>query len=83
VNTGEERSTIMPRAKATVLGVETREQPTIATNTLFSGDNLPILHEYTEELLHGAQVKMSPQHGTFREAQKARVQEPDHLRLDL
>jgi hypothetical protein len=58
-------------------------QPTIATNTLFYGNNLPILREYIEELLHGAQVKMPPQHGTFREAQKARAQEPDHLRLDL
>jgi site-specific DNA-methyltransferase (adenine-specific) len=36
-----------------------------------------------EQLLHGAQVAMPPQHGTFREAQRARAQEPDHLRLDL
>jgi len=36
-----------------------------------------------EQLLHGAQVEMPPQHGTFREAQRARTQEPDHLRLDL
>jgi site-specific DNA-methyltransferase (adenine-specific) len=36
-----------------------------------------------EQLLHGAQVEMPPQHGTFREAQRARAQEPDHLRLDL
>jgi len=36
-----------------------------------------------EQLLHGAQVEMPPQHGTFREAQRARGQEPDHLRLDL
>ncbi len=36
-----------------------------------------------EQLLHGAQVEMPPQHGTFREAQKARAPEPDHLRLDL
>jgi site-specific DNA-methyltransferase (adenine-specific) len=35
-----------------------------------------------EQLLHGAQVEMPPQHGTFREAQRARAQ-PDHLRLDL
>ena len=34
------------------------------------------------ELLHGAEVK-TPQYGTFKEAQKARAQEPDHLRLDL
>jgi site-specific DNA-methyltransferase (adenine-specific) len=36
-----------------------------------------------EQLLHGARVEMPPQHGTFREAQRARAQEPDHLRLDL
>src|SRR5215203_427189 len=35
-----------------------------------------------EQLLHGAQVEMPPQHGTFREAQRARPQEPDHLLLD-
>ena len=35
------------------------------------------------ELLHGAEVRMPPQHGTFREAQRARAQEPNHLRLDL
>jgi site-specific DNA-methyltransferase (adenine-specific) len=36
-----------------------------------------------EQLLRGAQVEMPPQHGTFREAQRAWAQEPDHLRLDL
>jgi site-specific DNA-methyltransferase (adenine-specific) len=36
-----------------------------------------------EQLLRGAPVEMPPQHGTFREAQRARAQEPDHLRLDL
>jgi hypothetical protein len=36
-----------------------------------------------EQLLRGAQVEMPPQHGTFREAQRARAQEPDHLPLDL
>ncbi len=36
-----------------------------------------------EQLLDGAQVEMPPQHGTFREAQRARAPEPDHLRLDL
>jgi site-specific DNA-methyltransferase (adenine-specific) len=35
------------------------------------------------QLLHGAQVEMPPQHGTFREAQRARAPEADHLRLDL
>jgi len=36
-----------------------------------------------EQLLHGAQVKMPPQHETFQEAQRTRTQEPYHLRLDL
>jgi hypothetical protein len=36
-----------------------------------------------EQLPPGAQVEMPPQHVTFQEAQTARAQEPDHLRLDL
>jgi site-specific DNA-methyltransferase (adenine-specific) len=36
-----------------------------------------------EQLLHGARVEMPPQHGTFREAQRARMQESEHLQLDL
>jgi site-specific DNA-methyltransferase (adenine-specific) len=36
-----------------------------------------------EQLLHGAQVEMPPQYGTFREAQRARVQESEHLQLDF
>jgi site-specific DNA-methyltransferase (adenine-specific) len=48
------------------------------------GQDYPRIQILTiEELLHGAQVKMPPQRGTFREAQRARAQEPDHLRLDL
>jgi site-specific DNA-methyltransferase (adenine-specific) len=48
------------------------------------GRDFPRLQILTvEQLLHGAQVEMPPQHGTFREAQRARGQEPDHLRLDL
>jgi site-specific DNA-methyltransferase (adenine-specific) len=48
------------------------------------GRDFPRLQILTvEDLLHGAQVQMPPQHGTFREAQKARAQEQDHLRLDL
>jgi hypothetical protein len=48
------------------------------------GSDYPRMQILTvEQLLHGAQVEMPPQHGTFREAQRARAQEPDHLRLDL
>jgi site-specific DNA-methyltransferase (adenine-specific) len=36
-----------------------------------------------EELLHGATVKMPPQHGTFKEAQRIRPQEPTHLQFEL
>jgi hypothetical protein len=37
----------------------------------------------TEELPHGAEIKMPPQCGTFKEAQRVPMQEADHLRLDL
>jgi site-specific DNA-methyltransferase (adenine-specific) len=48
------------------------------------GQDYPRIQILTiEELLHGTEVKMAPQHGMFREAQRARTQEPDHLRLDL
>jgi hypothetical protein len=48
------------------------------------GSDYPRMQTFTvEQLLHGAQVEMPLQHGTFREAQRARAQEPDHLRLDL
>lgn len=48
------------------------------------GQDYPRIQILTiEELLHGAKVKMPPQHGTFREAQRAKAPETDHLRLDL
>jgi site-specific DNA-methyltransferase (adenine-specific) len=36
-----------------------------------------------EQLLHGAQVGMPPQHGTFREAQRARTPESEHPQLEF
>ncbi len=36
-----------------------------------------------EELLHGAEIKMPPQYGTFKEAQRVRMQGPEHPQLDL
>jgi site-specific DNA-methyltransferase (adenine-specific) len=48
------------------------------------GQDYPQIQILTiEELLRGGEVQMPPQHGTFREAQRVRAQEPDHLRLDL
>jgi len=48
------------------------------------GQDFPRIQIHTiGELLRGAGVKMPPQHGTFKQAQRARTQEPDHLRLDL
>lgn len=44
----------------------------ITGNTLFYGDNLPILREHVEQLLHGAQVQMPPAYGTFKQAQKVK-----------
>jgi hypothetical protein len=35
------------------------------------------------DLLHGAGVKMPLQYETFQEAQRARLQEPDHPQLEL
>jgi site-specific DNA-methyltransferase (adenine-specific) len=35
------------------------------------------------ELLHGAGVKMPPQHGTFKEAQRVRTQEAESLQLGV
>jgi hypothetical protein len=73
-------------------------QQGITLNTLLYGDNLPILREYIpdesidlvkiqiltiEELLHGAEIKMPPQYGTFKEAQRVRLQGPEHPQLDL
>ena len=42
----------------------------ITATTLFYGDNLDILREYIAELLRGAEVKMPPAHGTFKQAQR-------------
>ncbi len=36
-----------------------------------------------EELLHGAGVKMPPQHGTFKEAQRAQAQGAEHPQFQL
>jgi site-specific DNA-methyltransferase (adenine-specific) len=48
------------------------------------GQDFPRIQILTiAELLRGAGIKMPPQHGTFKEAQRVRTQEPDHLRLDL
>lgn len=49
----------------------------IRANTLFYGDNLPILREYSklqiltiEQLLNGAAVEMPPEYGAFKQAQR-------------
>lgn len=36
-----------------------------------------------EELLHGAEIKMPPQHATFKEAERVRSQADEHPRLEL
>jgi hypothetical protein len=44
----------------------------------------PRYHEFrylSDELLHGAEVKMPPQFGTFKQAQ--RVQQTDHEQAEL
>ncbi len=47
------------------------------------GQDYPRIQILTvEELLHGAEVKMPPQYGTFKEAQRARRSE-EQTRLDL
>lgn len=48
------------------------------------GQDYPRIQILTiEELLHGAGVKMPPQHGTFKEAQRVRQSAEEHLQLDL
>jgi site-specific DNA-methyltransferase (adenine-specific) len=48
------------------------------------GQDYPKIQILTiEELLHGAEIKMPPQYGTFKEAQRVRTQGPEHPRLDL
>ncbi len=36
-----------------------------------------------EQLLHGTEVQMPPQHGTFKDAQRVRSQERDQVQLEL
>ncbi|MBA2364576.1 MAG: restriction endonuclease, partial [Chloroflexia bacterium] len=36
-----------------------------------------------EQLLHGAEIKMPPPHGTFREAQRVRVSDAEQVQFDL
>jgi site-specific DNA-methyltransferase (adenine-specific) len=48
------------------------------------GQDYPKIQILTvEELLHGAEVKMPPQYGTFKEAQRVRLQGPEHPQLEL
>jgi DNA modification methylase len=48
------------------------------------GQNYPKIQILTiEELLHGAEVKMPQQYGTFKEAQRVRMQGPEHPQLDF
>jgi site-specific DNA-methyltransferase (adenine-specific) len=48
------------------------------------GTDYPKIQIHTiNDLLHGAEVKMPPQYVTFKEAQRARLQEPEHPQLDL
>jgi site-specific DNA-methyltransferase (adenine-specific) len=48
------------------------------------GQDYPKIQILTiEELLHGAEVRMPPQYGTFKEAQRVRMQGPEHPQLDL
>lgn len=48
------------------------------------GQDYPRIQILTiEELLHGAQVRMPPQHGTFKEARRVRMDAEEALRLDL
>ncbi len=48
------------------------------------GQDYPRIQILTiEELLHGAEVKMPPQYGTFKEAQRVRMHGPEHPQLEL
>ncbi len=48
------------------------------------GTDYPKIQVLTiEELLHGAEIKMPPQYGTFKEAQRVYMQGPEHPQLDL
>lgn len=48
------------------------------------GQDYPKIQILTiEELLHGSEVRMPPQYGTFKEAERVRVQGPEHPELEL
>ena len=48
------------------------------------GQDYPKIQILTiEELLHGPEVKMPPQYGTFKEVQRVRMQGTEHPQLDL
>ena len=48
------------------------------------GQDYPRIQILTiEELLHGAEVKMPPQQGTYKEAQRVQMQGPEHPQLEL
>lgn len=48
------------------------------------GQDYPRLQILTiEELLHGAEIKMPPQYGTFKEAQRVRATGAEHPQFDL
>lgn len=48
------------------------------------GQDYPKIQILTiEDLLHGAELKMPPQHGTFKEAQRVRANAEEHPSLDL
>jgi site-specific DNA-methyltransferase (adenine-specific) len=48
------------------------------------GQDFPRIQMLTiEELLHGAEIKMPPQYGTFKEAQRVRMQGEEHPQLDF
>jgi hypothetical protein len=55
----------------------------LSTNTLFYGDNLPILRAYIAELLRSAVIAMLPAHGTFKQAQRVDQPIADQQPLDL
>jgi len=92
-NIGELRGTV-EREKAAMGVFITLEEPTkpmreeaVSAGYYHSpgwGQDYPRIQILTiEELLHGAEVKMPPQHGTFKEAQRVREAGAEHPRFDL
>lgn len=90
---GELRGTI-EREKAAIGVFITLEEPTKPMRTEAWeagyyhspgwGQDYPRIQILTiEELLHGAEIKMPPQYGTFKEAQRVRTQGPEHPQLEL